>query len=208
MALEGTHIQFALDVKDQYDIGRLDVYLSGTVYPDSRYISGVDRPKTHPKELLEKTDLTDFETGWKVHLICDRTMSQVTEGLFPELLNEEGVGLWKSPWWVSRTALKSLVDIELMKQFDIHAHLPSLDYVETPFEESEEKMHYYNEMIRELYSRKEITIDDIKWFWDEFQIGEKLSKDIEEKTREFAADKEIMEKVRMIYPDMLDLARG
>lgn len=42
MALEGTHIRFALDVGDKYNIKDLGKYISGTLYPDSRYITGIN----------------------------------------------------------------------------------------------------------------------------------------------------------------------
>ena len=38
MALEATHIRFAYDLKEKYKITDLEKYISGLIYPDSRYI--------------------------------------------------------------------------------------------------------------------------------------------------------------------------
>ena len=51
MAFTATHIKFALDFKDKYDIKDLSHYLSGAIYPDSRYVTGIDRNLTHNSDL-------------------------------------------------------------------------------------------------------------------------------------------------------------
>jgi hypothetical protein len=48
MALEATHIRFALDLKDTYGVNDVHAFVSGAVYPDSRYVMGIDRIATHP----------------------------------------------------------------------------------------------------------------------------------------------------------------
>ena len=52
MALEATHIRFAFDLKDVYDVSDIDAFVSGSIYPDSRYVTGIDRLATHPEGYL------------------------------------------------------------------------------------------------------------------------------------------------------------
>ena len=47
MALEATHMRFALDLKNKYQVRNIKKYIVGTIYPDSRYLSGIDRTLTH-----------------------------------------------------------------------------------------------------------------------------------------------------------------
>lgn len=71
MSLEATHIRFALDLKDEYKIKDIKKYISGTVYPDSRYITGIDRNLTHYNDILKpEFAKDDFKKGWQVHQIC------------------------------------------------------------------------------------------------------------------------------------------
>ncbi len=52
MSLEATHIRFALDLKDKYRVQAIEKYISGTTYPDSRYVTKIDRGLTHNDDIL------------------------------------------------------------------------------------------------------------------------------------------------------------
>lgn len=54
MALEASHIRFALDLKDKYSIQDVQKLVSGTVYPDSRYATKIDRQLTHPQDFMDE----------------------------------------------------------------------------------------------------------------------------------------------------------
>lgn len=47
MSLGATHIRFALDLRDRYQVQDIEKYLSGTIYSDSRYVTKIDRNLTH-----------------------------------------------------------------------------------------------------------------------------------------------------------------
>ena len=59
MSLQITHIRFALDLHKELNITSLDQYISGTIYPDSRYMTGIDRSLTHSDTLLTQFDSED-----------------------------------------------------------------------------------------------------------------------------------------------------
>ncbi|MFH1835317.1 MAG: hypothetical protein ABH851_03910 [Methanobacteriota archaeon] len=63
MALELTHVLFARDLKDKLNVQNEAEYYAGTVYPDSRYTTGIQRDKTHVKAPLDPfvEGLDDFE---------------------------------------------------------------------------------------------------------------------------------------------------
>lgn len=66
MAFEATHVRFALDLADALRIQNVQTYLSGCVYPDSRYITRISRELTHGP-LPSVDGATDFEKGMLTH---------------------------------------------------------------------------------------------------------------------------------------------
>ena len=102
MALEVTHIRFALDILERYQVNSLREYLSGTIYPDSRYVTRIDRNLTHNKHILgQHFSQSDFTSGWQVHCICDEVQRDVHQKLFPDFHTYGG-----SKKWIYLTALK------------------------------------------------------------------------------------------------------
>lgn len=41
MALEATHLRFALDLLPKLEVKDINDYLAGSIYPDSRYTTGI-----------------------------------------------------------------------------------------------------------------------------------------------------------------------
>ena len=54
MALAATHIRLAIDMAGRYPIKRFSEFISGTIYPDSRWLTGIDRDLTHGPALFAK----------------------------------------------------------------------------------------------------------------------------------------------------------
>jgi DNA-binding Lrp family transcriptional regulator len=142
MALLGTHIRFALDIKDSFDVKNIDKYISGTVYPDSRYLTKIDRKITHWTDVYDenfcKND--DFKKGWITHLIYDRIQADIFKEIFPELFDKFGnEKLVISPEnWVIRSSLKMFQDLDDISKFEIKNYLKCLEYSETPNNEKSE----------------------------------------------------------------------
>lgn len=205
MALLGTHIRFALDIKDDFDVQNLDKYISGTVYPDSRYITKIDRNITHNKDLIDKNfyQKDDFRKGWITHLIYDLIQFNVFKEIFPELFvnfkNEKGKVSLEN--WVLRTGLKILQDMNDIKKFPIKNYLKSLEYTETPNGEKTELIKEYNQMFVDIYQKEKIVIEDLVDMWIKFGIEKEITDKIRNKTIELSLDKNILEKISLIYPE-------
>jgi len=204
MALEATHIRFALDLKDKYKVSDIKKYVSGTVYPDSRYVTGIDRSLTHPEDFFNQDmiKLDDFKKGWFVHLLCDKVQYEVTQEKFPELLKlESGQGSAK---WIYHTAIKNLLDINQAQEFDIKGCLSYLDYIESPNGEDREKLLEYNRIFQKMYADPAaLSIEACYKMWKLFGIGDELADKVKSKTEEFQKDKNAMELISQIYPEML-----
>jgi hypothetical protein len=95
MALPATHIRFALDLVHRFPIENTARYISGTLYPDSRRLTGVDRLKSHASRYLEP-DFPDSEYtyGIHIHCVCDLVQSQVFEERLPGLQGLEDQARW------------------------------------------------------------------------------------------------------------------
>ncbi len=207
MALLGTHIRFALDVKNDFDIKNLDEYISGTVYPDSRYITKIDRETTHSNNFLNdnfyKDD--DFKKGWFVHLICDKIQFKVFKYIFPDLLDifKDEKNKLSPEHWVLRTNLKIFQDLHDVSQFPIKNYLKHLEYTETPNNEKNELIKKYNQILIDLYKKNELISQDLIDMWTNLGVGEDMTNQIKKKNDEMKSDLKILEKIPLIYPEIL-----
>ena len=176
MALAATHIKFALDLKSTYNPQNEAAYISGSIYPDSRYLTKIDRHLTHNLETLNPT--TDFEKGWQNHLVCDKIQGLMMNKHLPDEFNSDKNKMKQgNDFWVRRTALKIIQDIEIINSFDIKKLLPLLDYIETPNNESITKMKRYNQLMQKFYVKKQ-SIDGYCNMWSNWGIEETLIKKI------------------------------
>ncbi len=204
MALEATHIKFALDLKHNFNITDLSAYICGTIYPDSRYISGIDRNLTHSADDILSLRTTDFTIGWFMHIVCDTAGNQLFKKLIPEL----GVNLSRhgqySEWWITMTSIKIVLDLELLTTFDVKEYLPLLMYAENPNNEPIEKIREYHRIIQNLYQDHTLLTDtDFKNMWLEFGIPQELAEQILARTRELLADTLLVKKIGMLYQEMI-----
>jgi len=116
MVLEASHIRFALDIKDLLKVQDIDAYVSGSIYPDSRYVTEVDRLATHPKDYRDDSmfHTSDFRKGWFAHLLADDAQFVCMGEMLPQV--KIGTG---EESWIKRSAIKILQDIEDAKEFDL-----------------------------------------------------------------------------------------
>lgn len=205
MALEATHIKFALDFKDHFTLQNLDEYLSGTIYPDSRYRTGIARTKTHGDFLLDPTFATDdFKKGWMMHYICDRAGNIAMDELFADLqegLTERGAG---TEWWVRATTLKILIDFDVLTYFDVKKYLP-ISYAKNPYEESIKIIRNYNGFISTMYLNEAVTTENMKDMWAHFGIEEVLLNRVITCKESYQHNVSIMKRVVKIYPRMIEV---
>jgi len=197
MSLEATHIRFAVDQKDKYNIKDLGLYILGSIYPDSRYISKIDRKLTHNKHALSDSFLTDdFKKGWQSHCIFDNEYSKMVKELFPELF----VNISDADEWIISTAIKIVADIFDMRSFNIQSFLPYLDDTRNPNNEDIDKIHQYNQLIKNAYEDNvSLTVDDYVVILKEFGIDPVISEKTIIKAGEFFNNKDISAKIKNLY---------
>ena len=206
MALEATHIRFALDLKDIYEVRDVNAFVSGSVYPDSRYITGIDRLATHPEDYLKDREFkrNDFRKGWHAHLLCDTVQGDLMKELLPTVKSGDGEEVW-----IERMAIKILQDIDDVKKFDIVKYLPCLAHVENPNGEDTEKMRGYNRIFQEMYADPaRVDITSLYEMWGLFGVGDELRVKVKAKAEAFSADASIMLGVGKLYDAMLLEARS
>lgn len=207
MALEGTHLRFALDLKERYKVKDLQRYLSGTIYPDSRYVTGIDRVLTHPEDWsdwhLKEDD--DFKKGWFVHLLADKLQYEVTKELLPSVFaGERGQG---SEVWIKHSAIKILLDLDDIQHFDIKSYLPCLEYIKNPNGEDLKKIKEYNNIFIKMYANPDrLNIESGCEMWKALGASEELLKVIKEQTEKYDQDVLLKPIIGQIYDEMLKRA--
>jgi hypothetical protein len=139
MSFQASHLNFAQKVIDLIKPVDLIGYFSGTLYPDSRYITKVDRAKTHteiriePQKILSLTD--DFAKGWQVHLWYDKlALPHLDQIALDRPYQPEDT---KNPeTWVKVTSAKLVEDLYWWQQTDWPQILPYLKPTKNPYHES------------------------------------------------------------------------
>ncbi len=203
MALEATHIRFALDLKDLYRVTETEKYLAGTIYPDSRFITGIDRKITHPTNGIDESLVMsdDFRKGWFTHLLCDKIHADVLMREFSELFLDITD---TDERWIRQTALKILTDMNDVTKFDIEMYLPLLDYVENPCSEERGKISEFNEIFQTMYSNiPAISIESYYEMWGKLKIEKALAVKVKETTESYKNMSHIMKHIPDIYTEML-----
>jgi hypothetical protein len=207
MALEASHIRFAVNSKDTLQVKDLHKYISGVLYPDSRYVTNVKRNLTHPKSLLDVsyTDLDDFKKGIYAHVVYDKILEEYTRETIPDLFKNIGEFTGQdSEFWIRLTALKIMQDIKDVKELAIQTYLPYLDYVETPHGEDPAILKKYNTFFRELYSHPETySIENCYATWKFLGISADIAVKLTERTEQFQKDPMIKEFIESVYKQTL-----
>lgn len=84
MAALITHLVLAQKVKKHLNInGRADLYFVGTVLPDARYLTKIDRNKTHTKgfNFSQLKNEEPFECGFKLHSLVDQVRTEYVKSV-------------------------------------------------------------------------------------------------------------------------------
>lgn len=206
MAFAATHIRFAADVHDVCGITDMRRYIAGTLYPDSRYMTHIDRHLTHPERWEDPTFYTDpffwaddFRKGWFVHLLCDNMQYLAMREFFPQAFETSG-----TEQWVRRSALKFLQDIDDMKKTDIGRYLPCLEYAEAPNGESIEGIQAYNRLFVTAYADSaHFGIENERIVAKGFGLDDALIERLIQQCEAYHNDLAIVETVQNMYPEMI-----
>jgi hypothetical protein len=148
MALPATHFRFALDAARHFEISDRHAYLSGTLYPDSRWLTGVDRTATHGEECLEIDFAdSDFKLGWYVHCRCDTIQMRLVLARWPQLTT-----LDDHTRWIQTSVIKMIQDQLDIGRINVNDCLKALDVIETPKGEQAKDVRRYYHSVRDVYS--------------------------------------------------------
>jgi len=204
MPLDATHLRFALDVKDNFPIHNLSAYLSGTIYPDSRFIYKLPRLATHADIFLSPDFYSgdDFKIGWAVHLICDRLFDEIVGQDFPDLIRQDRVIDFIRGGRFNLTVLKFVAD-----RLDSNA-FPFLDFFPPAPEkaynnEDLESLREYYSLVKKAYDKNSDYLSDRERLWEELGIAPEIVSKIKIKYLELNNDPDMIKKIKLIYPKML-----
>lgn len=206
MALEASHIRFALDIKDCFQVEDIDKYISGSIYPDSRYPTGVDRILTHDDSQMAKEfwERDDFRKGWACHLLYDKIQFSVHTDWFKNFLKESNPEMTGEEDWIVRTALKILQDIDDLRHFDIKPYLNALNYIEAPNGEDKIKIKEYNLLFISIYNKApEVSVEDLERVWVDWSIPIEIAAKIRGKAHEMQRDARLMKLISKIYDETI-----
>lgn len=204
MSLPATHIRFALALKNQYQVDNLAQYLSGAVYPDSRYLTSLDRALTHNEDLLIKHWAnTDFKKGWQSHYICDVAHNMARNKIFPELFSADLL----SAHWLPVVVLKIVQDIDDVQNFDVQKYLSCLDYVDNPNGENLDLIKKYNQLVIGTYLHKNTCqLGDYELFLRAMPFEKSILNNIFAQVAEYLDKPDILAKSKKIYQEALGMA--
>ena len=200
MSLGATHIRFALDLQARLGAKDLHKYLSGAIYPDSRYVSGIDWKQTHDDKILAPDFATDdFKKGWQAHFICDAMFNRKRKEFFPELFDEPG-----DHSWITASTMKIIQDMSDAQAFSIQEYLSYLDHVETPFGEDPEALKRSSQIIFALYGAKTKTsVEDYIKMFAGLGVGADRLAALKAKTEEFLQDENLVKRIQSLYGEMI-----
>lgn len=205
MALPGTHIRFALDVMNRMRIGDIDHYLSGTVYPDSRWVTETDRERTHGEPYL-KRDFpdSDFKLGWHVHCLCDHVQSGLYKTLLPDLRTLE-----PDRRWTRITAAKMIQDRKDIRHIDLDRYLACLVHAETPNGEDVAAIRSFYSILRETYAvprQQPISLERYRILWIRIGLAPDRAELVMQETERMLLETGLTERIEAAYDDLVALS--
>ncbi len=145
MALPASHLRFADAVRPF--IRDRSAYFSGTVYPDSRWVSGIAREATHGPQCLQAAfDADEFGLGWRLHCLCDNLQAEIHRSLLPGLDQ-----LTADERWIVLAAAKVIQDMHDAARADLPTIIPHLVDSRAPSGESDADVAVYLAAVRHAY---------------------------------------------------------
>lgn len=203
MALEATHVRFALALLPRLHISDLATFCSGAVYPDTRYVTGLDRAKTHgvdsPHDPFSE-GLIDFERGWATHLLYDEFEGAAMRVFIPPHL---GVVEQNGAAWIEMTAMKIVEDMASVRVLGENiSHLLTLKVDPSPCGEDKSGIQKFFTLAEELYT-SQCTLDDyIKWVRN-IGASDDIVIKLQNRTAEMLADENFKKGVEAIFDDVV-----
>jgi hypothetical protein len=128
-------------------------FIAGTLYPDSRMLTGISREWTHGADCLaDGFATTPFRLGWQLHLRCDLFQAEAHARLWPA-----AAALPEPRRWIAMSAAKMVQDETDRVAGPLRDHLVALAPSETPFGEPPEDIIRFYRLIHDVYARTGIA---------------------------------------------------
>ena len=199
MALPATHMRFALELAGRLPVGSHAAYLAGTLYPDSRWLTGLGREATHADVHLQRRfATTDFRLGWHVHCQCDQIQTSLLRQTFPVLDK-----LDDTRRWIHLSALKMIQDNGDREAVDMASGMRGLVAFETPNNEDLERIRAYYNGVRDIYAGKtQMRPKDYRRLWEMVGLASERLDAIMKEMKCLSADRENRERVHDLFPKM------
>ncbi|MBU4314966.1 hypothetical protein KJ673_01015 [Patescibacteria group bacterium] len=198
MAMQATHVRFALEFEKELGIVDRALYLSGVMYPDSRYMCRVDRGLTHNPSLKIADTLvgSDFEKGWKIHVLYDMLQHDHILGLFGITDKVDG---YSDDWFVISSA-KLVEDIESYKLLKESKVMESISPTCAPNNEDQSKLSRWYDMQRSVYCSENPSIESYQpimdWFDEDISGAGSRWESI---ARDLQKDPEMVKNIHAMY---------
>lgn len=196
--MQATHVRFALEFEEELGIKDRAEYLSGVMYPDSRYMCGIDRCLTHDSNLkiTDALEGTDFEKGWKMHVLYDMLQHDYILALFSII--ERLVGF--SDDWFKVSAAKLIEDLESFKLLKEAKVMESICPTSAPNNEDHSKLSKWYDLQRSVYCTGDPCIESYKPIMDWFdQDISGAGSRWESVAHDLKKDQEMVENIHAMY---------
>jgi len=192
MALAATHIKLALEMADRYPIKRFSEFISGTIYPDSRWLTGIDRDLTHGQRFLQKDfPRSDFTYGWHVHCLVDHVQTRLYKTLFPDAEAMDG-----QQRWILLSAAKVIQDRHDLDKFDLQGGIALLNYAEAPAGEDIQLVRAFNKIIRKTYKdRDKNNLPDYCNLWTGVGLDPIVAAKVMDQVQKLLSDTRLVSKI-------------
>ena len=196
MALAATHIRLALDMADRTPVNHLSQFISGTIYPDSRWLTGINRNLTHGDRFLQKDFArSDFTYGWHVHCLVDHVQARLYKTLFPD-----AEAMDRQQRWILLSAAKVIQDRHDLDKFDLQGGIALLNYAEAPAGEDIQLVRAFNRIIRETYKdRDKNHLPDYYNLWTGVGLDAMVAAKVIDQVQKLLSDTSLVTKIESTY---------
>ncbi len=202
MALIPTHLRFALDVAGYHSNPELKPYLSGTIYPDSRWTTGIDRTLTHHSRFLDPAFPADnFTLGWHIHCVCDSLQNEIHAPLLEHLIDVQSGNSW-----ILQSVAKVIQDMNDLQQFDLKSAFRTADLIQNPNGENQETVEAFYEIISGTYENgNPPTPFEYGVMWRKVGLDEETTGKLLENLNHLLIDDVFVGNIENSYNAVLDL---
>ncbi len=196
MALAATHIRLALDMADRTPVKDLPQFISGTIYPDSRWLTGINRNLTHGGCFLQKDFArSDFTYGWHVHCLVDHVQTRLYKTLFPD-----AEAMDRQQRWILLSAAKVIQDRHDLDKFDLQGGIALLNYAEAAAGEDIQLVRAFNRIIRETYKdRDKNRLPDYYNLWTGVGLDPIVAAKVMDQVQKLLSDTRLVSEIESTY---------